>query len=305
MDQDPKREYHEPVMTREIVELLEPIDRGVLVDATYGGGGHSGALRSAYPDLQIIGIDRDMDVEAGGDIRLVRRRFSELGDVLDEFGIERIDGALFDLGVSGHQFDTPSRGFSYRHPGPLDMRMGPDASFSASDIVNQWPFERLRDVIQRYGEERFAGRIARAIVEQRPIENTIDLAEVVRSAVPAAARRTGGHPAKRTFQAIRMAVNDELAEIERGLEAALDRMAEGGRCVVVSYHSLEDRIVKRSFADRARGCVCPPEFPECRCGRVPAFRLVTRKALRPTADEVERNPRARSARLRCIERIAA
>ncbi len=303
MDQDPRRTYHEPVMTREIVQLFEPIDAGVLVDATYGGGGHSRALQTAHPRLQIVAIDRDADASVADGI--IRRRFSELGNVLDELHIEAIRGALFDLGVSGHQLDTAARGFSYRLPGPLDMRMGPDASVSAAEIVNEWPEERLRDIIVRYGEERFAERVARAIVDRRPIDDTVSLAEVVRAAIPAAARRTGGHPAKRTFQAIRMAVNDELSEIEQGLAAALDRLSAGGRCVVVSYHSLEDRIVKRAFAERARGCTCPPELPECRCGRVATFRLVTRKPLRPTPDEVERNPRSRSARLRCAERLAA
>ena len=308
MDQDPKRKYHQPVMTREIVELFEPIDGGVLVDATYGGGGHSRALLSAYPDLQIIAIDRDSAAvakEAPDRVRLHQRAFSEMGELLDELGVDSITGALFDLGVSGHQLDTADRGFSYRQPGPLDMRMGPNAPFSAAEIVNDWPQDRLRRIIGKYGEERFALRIAAAIVRARPVSDTAQLAEIVRDAIPAATRRTGGHPARRTFQAIRIAANDELAEIEAALATALDRLTPGGRCVVMSYHSLEDRIVKRAFADRAQGCTCPPEFPECRCGKTPTLRLINRKPLRPTDEEVEENPRARSAKVRAAEKVAA
>ncbi|HSR43742.1 MAG TPA: 16S rRNA (cytosine(1402)-N(4))-methyltransferase RsmH [Acidimicrobiia bacterium] len=308
MDQDPKRKYHEPVMTREIVELFENVDGGVLVDATYGGGGHSRALLSAYPDLQIIGIDRDdaaVARPAPDRVRLHQRSFSELGELLDELAVGSIDGALFDLGVSGHQLDTAERGFSYRDPGPLDMRMGPDAPRTAADIVNEWSQDDLRRIIAKYGEERFAGRIAAAIVANRPIADTAQLAEVTRNAIPAATRRTGGHPARRTFQAIRIAVNDELGEIQTALETALDRLAPGGRCVVISYHSLEDRIVKRTFADLAQGCICPPEIPECRCDRSPEVRLLTRKPISPTVAEVNANPRARSAKVRAAEKVAA
>lgn len=295
-------------MTREIVELFENVDGGVLVDATYGGGGHSRALLSAYPDLQIIGIDRDdaaVARPAPDRVRLHQRSFSELGELLDELAVGSIDGALFDLGVSGHQLDTAERGFSYRDPGPLDMRMGPDAPRTAADIVNEWSQDDLRRIIAKYGEERFAGRIAAAIVANRPIADTAQLAEVTRNAIPAATRRTGGHPARRTFQAIRIAVNDELGEIQTALETALDRLAPGGRCVVISYHSLEDRIVKRTFADLAQGCICPPEIPECRCDRSPEVRLLTRKPISPTVAEVNANPRARSAKVRAAEKVAA
>ncbi len=295
-------------MTREIVELFETVDGGVLVDATYGGGGHSRALLSAYPDLDIIGIDRDTAALARPTpdrVRLHQRAFSELGELLDELAVESIDGALFDLGVSGHQLDTAERGFSYRDPGPLDMRMGPNAPHSAAEIVNEWSQDDLRRIISKYGEERFAGRVAAAIVANRPIADTAQLAEVTRNAIPAATRRTGGHPARRTFQAIRIAVNDELAEIQAALETALDRLAPGGRCVVISYHSLEDRIVKRTFAELAQGCICPPEIPECRCDRTPEIRLLTRKPIGPTPAEVEANPRARSAKVRAAEKVAA
>ena len=308
MDQDPKRKYHQPVMTKEIVELFEPIERGVLVDATYGGGGHSAALLAAYPDLEIIGIDRDSDAlrnSAPARVELVQSAFSSLDEILDDLSIPEIVGALFDLGVSGHQLDDPARGFSYRSSGPLDMRMGPDAAHSAEEIVNEWSKRDLVETIARYGEERFASRIAAAIIAARPITDTLVLADVVKNAIPAATRRTGGHPAKRTFQAIRIAANGELAELTDGLTAALRRLAPGGRCVVISYHSLEDRIVKRMFRDQAEGCTCPPEFPECRCGNTPVVRLIGRKPLRPSEDEVEENPRARSAKVRTVEKVAA
>jgi 16S rRNA (cytosine1402-N4)-methyltransferase len=308
MDQDPKRKYHQPVMTREIVELFEPIEGGVLVDATYGGGGHSAALLAAYPDLEIIGIDRDsdaLDEPAPERVRLVQSAFSSLDEILDDLSIPEIVGALFDLGVSGHQLDDPARGFSYRAAGPLDMRMGPDAAHTAEEIVNEWSKRDLAETIARFGEERFASRIAVAIVAARPITDTLALADIVKNAIPAATRRTGGHPAKRTFQAIRIAANGELAELTDGLTAALRRLAPGGRCVVMSYHSLEDRIVKRTFRDQAQGCICPPEFPECRCGRTPVVRLIGRKPLRPREDEVAENPRARSAKVRTVEKVAA
>jgi 16S rRNA (cytosine1402-N4)-methyltransferase len=308
MDQDPKRQYHRPVMTREIVELFEEIDRGVLVDATYGGGGHSRALLDRHPALEIIAMDRDDDAGVGPipeRVSFHRRSFSEMAVLLRDLAVPSIVGVLFDLGVSAHQLDTPDRGFSYREAGPLDMRMGPDAPHAAAEIVNEWSIDELRATISKYGEERFAGRIAAAIVRARPISDTVRLAEIVRDAIPAATRRTGGHPARRTFQAIRIAANDELAEIEVAVEAAMDHLSPGGRCAVISYHSLEDRIVKRSFVDRAQGCICPPELPECRCGRVPSFKLLTRKPVRPTEIEVAGNPRARSARLRAVEKVAA
>ena len=308
MDQDPKRKYHQPVMTREIVELFESIDGGVLVDATYGGGGHSRSLLSSYPALEIIGIDRDraaIERPVPDRVQLHQRAFSEMGELLEELGIEAVDGVLFDLGVSGHQLDTAARGFSYREAGPLDMRMGPDSPHSADEIVNEWPEKRLAKIISWYGEERFATRIARAIVAARPVSDTARLADIVRTAIPAATRRTGGHPARRTFQAIRIAANEELEEVGSAIEIALDRLTEGGRCVVISYHSLEDRIVKRRFAEGAAGCECPPEFPVCTCGREPELRLITRKPIMAGEDEVRSNPRARSARLRVAEKARA
>lgn len=296
--------YHQPVLATTVVELLMPARGGPVIDATYGGGGHSRLLADA--GHEVIALDRDPDVPPPPDgVRLMPRRFGDLGAVCDELGIDRIGGALFDLGVSSHQLDTTDRGFSYRSGGPIDMRMDPTDPLSAATIVNEWPEADVADVIRRHGEERFARRIAAAIVAARPIDDTATLADVVRTAIPAATRRTGGHPARRTFQALRIAVNDELGELERGLDAALDRLAVGGRCVVISYHSLEDRIVKRRFADEATGCICPPELPVCTCGREPRGRLLTRKPVRADDAEVEANPRARSALLRAVERVAA
>jgi 16S rRNA (cytosine1402-N4)-methyltransferase len=308
MGQNPQQQYHEAVMVEEVVQVFEQIPDGVMVDATFGAGGHTRALLAARPSLEIIAIDRDPDVahlDVPDGVTVRRRPFGELDELLDELGIDRLSGALFDLGVSGHQLDVPERGFSYREPGPLDMRMGPDAPRTADEIVNEWDEGDLATIIREYGEERFASRIARSIVASRPIRDTRQLAEVVRSAIPAATRRSGGHPARRTFQAIRIAVNDELAQLERGLDATLERLTIGGRCAVLSYHSLEDRIVKQRFAAGAQRCVCPPEVPVCVCGREPSLGHVHRKALRPTEAEKVRNPRARSARLRAVEKVAA
>ena len=234
----------------------------------------------------------------------MQARFDRLGQVLDGVGIANISGALFDLGVSSPQFDRPERGFSYRGPGPLDMRMDPSGPRSAADVVNQWSERDLVSLLQANGEGRFARRIARAMVAARPIGDTAELAETVKQAIPAATRRTGGHPARRVFQAVRIAVNDELAILPGSLDAAIDRLAPGGRCVVLSYHSGEDRIVKDRFRHAATGgCVCPPGMP-CVCGATPSVRLLTRGARRPSPGEVAANRRAESARLRVVERIS-
>ncbi len=295
-------------MTEEVVELFRPIADGVIVDATFGGGGHSARLTSELgSQVRVVGLDRDPDTGDGVAVpgtQVVRANFRALSEVLDEMEVEQITGALVDLGVSSHQLDTPERGFSYHQAGPLDMRMGPDATITADHIVNTYRAEELERIIRRWGEERYATRIAGAIVAARPVTDTAHLARVVAEAVPAPARR-GGHPARRTFQAIRIAVNDELEALREGLEAALGRLAPGGRCVVIAYHSLEDRLVKRRFAAGARGCVCPPDLPVCGCGRSAELRLLTRKPLRPSPAELERNPRARSARLRAAEKVAA
>ena len=308
MSQDPQPgPFHQPVMAEEVAEVFQPIERGVVVDATFGGGGHTALLLDRHPGITVVGLDRDPAAQAnaaslGPRLTMMESDFRHLDDALDRAGVDRIDGALFDLGVSSRQLDDPERGFSYQRVGPLDMRMGPDAPITADDVVNGWETARLAGAIRRYGEEPHASRIAAAIVAARPVTDTGRLAEVVAGAVPAAARARR-HPARRTFQAIRMVVNDELAALEEGLESALRRLSVGGRAVVISYHSLEDRLVKRRFAAGARGCTCPPDFPVCVCGGTAELRLLTRKPLRPTPSEVEANPRSRSARLRAAERV--
>lgn len=298
------RPYHEPVMAETVVEMLEPARGGTVVDATFGGGGHSRALLASHPGTRIFAIDRDPDAaSAAGDlpVAFVTGDFRNLRSLLEREGIDELDGAVFDLGVSSHQLDVGERGFSYRQSGPLDMRMGPDAPITADDVVNGWDRARLADALRRFGEERFAGRIASAVVRSRPIADTVELARVVADAVPARAGRRG-HPARRTFQAIRIVVNDELTALAAGLDDAVRMLRPGGRVVVIAYHSLEDRIVKRRFAAGAAGCTCPPDLPVCACEAVAELRLLTRRPMRPGPDEVLANPRARSARLRAAEK---
>jgi 16S rRNA (cytosine1402-N4)-methyltransferase len=307
--------YHVPVMANEVVELLRPIEPRLVIDATYGGGGHTKTLLAAFPNLSIVAIDQDPDAIAQGPddprVRMIRANFASLDQIAAEICREMsddtpippcIDGFLFDIGVSSHQLDEPERGFSYRRRGPIDMRMDRDAELGAATIVNEWPVDDIAGVLWRYGEERMARRIARAIVAARPIRDTAHLADVVKEAVPAPARRRK-HPARKVFQAIRIAVNDELGSLESGVEAAIRWARPGGRVLVISYHSLEDRIVKRLFAAGTAGCECPPDFPVCTCGRVAELRSPVRKPLRAGAQEVEANPRARSAILRVTEKI--
>jgi len=303
---------HRPVMVDEVADAFGPVPDGLFVDATVGGGGHTAALLDAHPGWHALGIDRDpaaLDAARGAlarfadRVRLEQARFDAVGELVRPD--ERVTAVLFDLGVSSPQLDVAERGFSYRHPGPLDMRMGPDEPLTAADVVNGYPAERLAALFRDNGEHRFAMRIARAIVAARPLEQTDELADVVRSAIPAPARRHGGHPARRVFQAIRIEVNGELAALEAALPVVLDLLASGGRLAVISYHSGEDRIVKGAFATAATGgCICPPGLP-CVCGAVPAHRLVFRGARRPSAAEVGQNHRAESARLRVIERTGA
>jgi 16S rRNA (cytosine1402-N4)-methyltransferase len=306
---------HEPVLAGAVVDLLAPSleQGGVVVDATFGRGGHARALLEAAPAAQLVGIDRDphalhegvADLGAYEDrIRLVRDDFENLAAVLERLGIATIRGVLFDLGVSSPQLDEASRGFSFRNDGPLDMRMDPAQERSAATVVNDYSEPELARVIRNYGEERFAARVARSIVRHRPIEKTAELAEIVKEAIPAATRRTGGHPARRTFQGIRIEVNRELDALERALPDAIDALEAGGRVAVISYHSLEDRIVKRTFTGAANGCTCPPDFPVCVCGAEAKIRILTRRPVRPPAEESDRNPRASSARLRAAERLA-
>lgn len=303
---------HQPVMIEEIVELMVPDPPGVLLDATLGGAGHASAILDAAPQLSLVGLDQDPEAVAAsrkalarfeGRATIIEARFDALGDVLDRAGVRELSGALFDLGVSSPQLDWARRGFSYRSDGPLDMRMSPASSVTAAAVVNDWSESDLARLFRDNGEERFARRIARAIVSARPITTTTALANVVRGAIPAAARRTGGHPARRVFQAVRIAVNDELEILPVALDAAIERLAVGGRLAVLAYHSGEDRIVKDRFRNAATGgCTCPPGLP-CVCGAIPTVRPLTRGARRPQPGEIEANRRAESARLRAVERI--
>jgi 16S rRNA (cytosine1402-N4)-methyltransferase len=319
MNRRPESEHgddfaHEPVMVAEIVDLLAGAAGGVLLDATVGGGGHASALLSAYPDLRLIGLDRDPAAVSaarrrlagfGARARVIQRRFDSLAETLDaEAPGEPVRAVLFDLGVSSFQFDEGSRGFSYRFDAPLDMRMDPADVETAADVVNNWTEQELAALIYDNGEARFSRRIARAIVRDRPVLSTAELAELVRAAIPAAARQRGGHPAKRVFQALRIVVNQELELLGPAVDDAIAVLAPGGRCVVLSYHSGEDRIVKERFVGASTGwCSCPQGLP-CVCGAVPAVRLLNRGARMPSAAESARNPRSASARLRAVERLA-
>lgn len=303
---------HQPVMVQEVVGLLAAVPPGVVVDATVGGGGHALAVLSTYPHLRLVGLDRDRDALAaaagalaGHPSRVVLRqaRFDQLAEVLDDLGEGRVSGVVLDLGVSSPQLDRPERGFSYHADGPLDMRMDRDQPTTAADVVNSYAPDRLARVLSTLGGERYASRIARAIVRARPLARTSELADVVRAAIPAPARRSGGHPARRTFQALRMEVNQEHEVLAPAVEGAIEACAPGGRVVVLSYHSGEDRVVKSLFRAAATGgCTCPPGLP-CACGAVPTVRLVRRGAMRPSAAEVARNRRADSARLRVVEKL--
>jgi 16S rRNA (cytosine1402-N4)-methyltransferase len=303
---------HEPVMVDEVVALFAPVPAGTVIDATAGGGGHAAALLAAHPSLRVVALDQDPEaVEAttarlsgfGARAAVRRTRFDRIDEVADALEPPAsLSGVLFDLGVSSPQLDRAERGFSYRLDAPLDMRMDPTTGPSAADLVNTLPEGQMSRLFAANGEGRFARRIARAVVAARPVTTTAELADIVRTAIPAATRRHGGHPARRVFQALRVAVNDELDVLGRALPAAIDALAPGGRCVAIAYHSGEDRIVKAAFALAADGgCTCPPGLP-CGCGAVSLGHLVFRGAHRPTSEEVARNRRAESARLRAFER---
>ncbi len=308
---------HVSVLLREAVDTLDPARGGVFVDCTAGGGGHSFEIARLLPDDGLlVSIDRDGDAVKtaaarlapfGGKCRVVRSNYTEIGSVLDSLGIEKINGVLWDLGVSSFQLDESSRGFSYSLDAPLDMRMDTSGGITAADVVNTYSAEELKRILFEYGEEKFAPQIARSIVAERdrsPIATTGRLADAIVRGMPAAARRSEAqHPAKRTFQAIRIEVNGELDGIEPSIRAAVERLAPGGVAAAISFHSLEDRIVKTTFADLCRGCVCPPEFPVCVCGRKPAAEHVTKKPIVPSASETAENPRARSAKLRAIRKL--
>ena len=288
---------------------------GIYVDGTCGGGGHSFEIAGRLTSGRLIGIDQDeAAISAAGKrlsvygerVTLVRNNFRHVADVLDELGVERINGILLDLGVSSYQLDTPERGFSYMADAPLDMRMDKRADKTAYDVVNGYTESDLRRILFDYGEERFAPRIASRIVEARekhPIETTGELVSIIKSAIPAAARDGGHHPAKRSFQAIRIEVNAELDVIRPALEAAMERLAPGGRMAVITFHSLEDRIVKETFAAMASGCTCPRGLPVCVCGKKPSVKVITRKPILPDEEELADNPRSRSAKLRVAEKL--
>jgi 16S rRNA (cytosine1402-N4)-methyltransferase len=304
---------HVPVMVNEVVGLFAPVPPGVVIDATTGGGAHAAALLAAHPHLRMVCLDRDPDAVAAATVRLeefggravVRRaRFDRLGEIASELGVERgsVSGVLFDLGVSSPQLDRPERGFSYRADAPLDMRMDPSEGPTASELVNTMPEADLERLFAAHGEGRFARRIARAVVAARPVTTTEALADIVRSALPAAVRRQSGHPARRVFQALRVAVNEELVVLADALPIAIDVLAPGGRCVVIAYHSGEDRIVKAAFRQaETGGCSCPPGLP-CACGAVSQGKLVFRGTRRPAPAEIASNRRSESALMRAFER---
>lgn len=325
--EQPARPRHVPVLAGRIVALLAPAlqlasgspggrDHTLLVDATLGLGGHAEAILEGCPDAHVLGIDRDQHALRRSQARLapygervsfVHAVYDEIPEVLDELGHPQVDGVLFDLGVSSMQLDLRERGFAYAEDAPLDMRMDDTTGRTAADVLNDYPVEELTRILRNYGEERFALRIAQRVVRERakePFTRSGRLVELLYEAIPAPARRTGGHPAKRTFQALRIEVNDELSALRRALPAAVEAIRVGGRVVVMSYHSLEDRITKQVFTGVTRSTV-PPDMPIVPEGREPALRLVTRGAEKATADEVERNPRAASVRVRAVERVRA
>ena len=306
---------HRPVLLDECIEALAIRPDGVYLDGTLGRAGHSREIVKRLTTGRLICVDRDQAaLDAAGErlagwmdkVTLVHSNFDRVADILDELGLRGADGMLFDLGVSSPQLDDASRGFSYMADAPLDMRMDRSEGLTAADVVNTWPQEELRRILQQYGEERYAPSIAAAIVrrrQERPIATTGELVEVIKSGMPAKALKEKQHPAKRSFQAIRIAVNDELASVDRMLQGAVPRLNRGGRLAVITFHSLEDRIVKNALAQFARGCICPPDFPVCVCGRTPDVKLTPKKPILPSEGEIEENPRARSAKLRVAEKL--
>ena len=305
--------HHVSVLLEESIAGLNIKPDGIYIDGTAGGAGHSREIAKRLTTGRLIALDKDPDAVKIATERLaeypcatvVHSDFAEIPAVLDRLGIDKVDGVLLDLGVSSHQLDDAERGFSYHSEAPLDMRMSQEG-LSAYDLVNNASGAELAKILYDYGEEKFTPRIVNAIVDARavkPIETTTELADIVRNAVPAAARRDGGHPARKTFQAIRIAVNGELDKLSEALDGAFDRLAPGGRFAIITFHSLEDRMVKRAFAEYTKGCVCPPEFPVCVCGRKPRGKLVNKKPIEPSAEELEYNHRSRSAKLRVIEKL--
>lgn len=306
---------HMSVLLNECIEGLNIKENGIYVDGTLGGGGHSlEILKKLSKEGTLIGIDQDKDALKAASERLqnfenvkfVHSNFYNIDSILNSLDIEKIDGMLMDLGVSSYQLDEGDRGFSYMQEAPLDMRMNRENLLSAYEVVNEYEETEIYRIIRDYGEEKFAKRIARFIVENRqnkPIETTVELVEIIKAAIPAKARREGPHPAKRTFQAIRIEVNSELSILNKAIEDGVNRLNKGGRMAIITFHSLEDRIVKLKFKELATSCTCPKDFPICVCGGVAKVKLISRKAIDPSKEEVEENPRSRSAKLRIIEKI--
>ena len=307
--------HHISVLLDECIEGLNIKPDGIYVDGTLGGAGHSSQIAKRLTAGRLIGIDRDpVALKAAGErlapykdnVTLVHSNFCEMKQVLADLNIPGVDGILLDLGVSSPQLDDGQRGFSYMADAPLDMRMNSEDTLSAHTVVNTWPQEELKRILFTYGEERYAPKIAAAICrrrEEKPIETTLELVDIIRSAMPPAALREKQHPAKRSFQAIRIAVNDELGSVEKLLEDAVDLLNPGGRLAIITFHSLEDRIVKLSMTEGSKGCTCPPSFPVCVCGKKPKVKLISRKPIVASEAELERNPRARSAKLRVCEKL--
>ena len=307
--------HHVSVLLQECIDGLDIKPDGIYVDGTLGGAGHSSQIAARLTTGRLIGIDRDpIALEAAGKrlapyadrVTLVHSNFCEIAQVLEDLGIPGVDGILLDLGVSSPQLDEVSRGFSYMGDAPLDMRMNSEDSLTAYDVVNTWPFEELRRILYEYGEERYAPQIASAICRRReaaPVKTTLELVDIIRSAMPPAALREKQHPAKRSFQAIRIAVNDELGSVEKVMRDAIPCLNPGGRLAIITFHSLEDRIVKNGMAAASKGCTCPPNFPVCVCGNKPKVKLISRKPIVSGQEELDINPRARSAKLRVCEKL--
>ena len=307
--------HHVSVLLEECIEGLAIKPNGIYVDGTLGGAGHSSRIAAALTTGRHIGIDRDpVALKAAAQrlkpwedrVTLVHSNFCEIASVLDNLNIEGVDGILLDLGVSSPQLDDGDRGFSYMVDAPLDMRMNNEDSLSADTVVNTWSYEELKKILYEYGEERYAPKIAAAICnrrEEKPIRTTLELVDIIRGSMPASALREKQHPAKRSFQAIRIAVNDELNSVAKVMEDAIPKLNKGGRLAVITFHSLEDRIVKNAMANAAKGCTCPPNFPVCVCGKKPQVKLITRKPIVSGDAELEMNPRARSAKLRICEKL--
>ena len=305
---------HISVLYEESIAALNVRNGGVYVDGTLGGGGHSYGILGAA-DCSLIGIDQDREAIKAASERLsgfgerftaVNSNFRNIKSILADLNVSGIDGALLDIGVSSYQLDNPERGFSYMHDAPLDMRMNADSGKTARDVVNTYSAEDLTRIFYEYGEERWSKRVAEFIAERRekkPIETTFELVDVIKAAIPQRARSEGGHPAKRIFQAIRIEVNDELNVLKTAIDDFTDCLNKGGRLAIITFHSLEDRIVKQAFADKAKGCICPKEFPVCVCGRKPEIKIISRKPVLPSREETERNPRSKSAKLRVAEKL--